>query len=469
MRILADVTPTPEQLKILANTTPGFTLVRGAAGSGKTTTALLRLRHQCNYWTQRRTRLGLSDPVRVLVLTYNRTLEGYISELARRQVTGHTGLHLEVTTFGKWARELLGAPTVMGHDDTAASVRRFLKPVVTDLRYFGNEVEYLMGRFETHRLPEYLDVKREGRGSTPRVERLLRERLLNEVVLPYNAEKNALGQRDWNDVALEVAAMPTTGMPKWDIVVVDEAQDFSANQVRAVLAHLADPATVTFIIDAAQRIYPRHFTWKEAGIDSFVNRYTLANNYRNTRQIAAFARPLVDGLPIEDDGSLPDFTSCRTDGPLPLVVEGSFAGQLGVMLDRLTSTVDFTAESVAFLHPLGGGWFDYIRNRLRTDGIPFAELSRSSVWPTGPEAVGLCTLASAKGLEFDHVLMPGLNQQVTPHGAGAGDGQLENLRRLIAMGVGRARRTVALGYKGRDPSTLVGLLDPTTYKKVVAR
>ena len=469
MRILAEVTPTPEQLKILANTTPGFTLIRGAAGSGKTTTALLRLRHQCNYWTQRRTRLGLSDPVRVLVLTYNRTLEGYIAELARQQVSGHTGLHLEVSTFGKWARGILGAPPIMGYEDTDAAVRRLLKPVVTDLRYFSNEVEYLMGRFETERLMEYVDIKRVGRGSTPRVDGPLRERLLNEVVFPYNDGKAARGERDWNDVALEVASMSTPSLPKWDIVVVDEAQDFSANQVRAVLAHLADPASVTFIIDAAQRIYPRHFTWKEAGIDSFVNRYSLENNYRNTRQIAAFARPLVDGLPIDDDGSLPDFTSCSTDGPLPLVVEGSFSRQIDVMLDRLAETVDFTSESIVFLHPLGGGWFGYLRDRLRSAGIPYVELSRASVWPTGPEAVGLCTFASAKGLEFDHVLMPGMNQQVTPHGAETGDGQLENLQRLIAMGVGRARKTVSLGYNGQDPSTLISLLDTATYEKVVAR
>ena len=107
MRILPPVPPTPEQLKILADDKPGFVLIRGAAGSGKTTTALLRLRQLCSSWVARRERLGLVEPVRVLVLTYNRTLEGYISELARQQVVGHPGLQLEVRTFGKWALGLV--------------------------------------------------------------------------------------------------------------------------------------------------------------------------------------------------------------------------------------------------------------------------------------------------------------------------------------------------------------------------
>lgn len=65
--------------------------------------------------------------------------------------------------------------------------------------------------------------------------------------------------------------------------------------------------------------------------------------------------------------------------------------------------------------------------------------------------------------------MPGLNRQTTPHGDESGDGQLEYLRRLVAMGVGRARRSASIGYKGSDPSTLIGMLDPTTYEKVVVR
>lgn len=43
MKTLPPVTPTPEQLAIISNPIAGGQLIRGAAGSGKTTTALLML------------------------------------------------------------------------------------------------------------------------------------------------------------------------------------------------------------------------------------------------------------------------------------------------------------------------------------------------------------------------------------------------------------------------------------------
>ncbi|KEP72790.1 hypothetical protein HR12_40260 [Microbacterium sp. SUBG005] len=70
-------------------------------------------------------------------------------------------------------------------------------------------------------------------------------------------------------------------------------------------------------------------------------------------------------------------------------------------------------------------------------------------------------------MEFDHVIILGLNQQVTPHGDGDGDAQLETLRRLLAMGIGRARTSVTLGLKAGEESDLVAMLDNSTYERVV--
>jgi superfamily I DNA/RNA helicase len=469
MRILASVEPTPEQLSILTDSGPGFRLIRGSAGSGKTTTALLRLKQLCRSRLNRQNRLGLSEPVRVLVLTFNRTLEGYIAELARSQVPHRPGLIQEVSTFSRWARHIAPDLEILDRDRSSAMLVRHLSGVTSDTRtrdFLVDEVEYVLSRFSPDRLGDYITAERTGRGQSPRVTRVLRQRIVEEVITPYTEAKRGHGVGDWNDLAL--AAASTLGPnPKYDVVIVDEAQDFSANQVRAIMAHLAPDHSTTFILDAIQRIYARHFTWAEVGISLRSNEiYRLRKNHRNTAQIAAFASPLVAGLPAEDDGTVPDFTACHASGPRPQVVSGRYSGQLKYMLDEVLTHIDLTSESVAILQLRAGRWLDFTRTELRSRGIPFCELTRQSMWPAGPANVAVSTIHSAKGLEFDHVLLPGLNQQVTPHGEGDDDATLDRLRRLLAMGIGRARRSVILGYKPGEQSTLVGLLDPATYDRV---
>ncbi len=84
----------------------------------------------------------------------------------------------------------------------------------------------------------------------------------------------------------------------------------------------------------------------------------------------------------------------------------------------------------------------------------------------GPETFALSTIHSAKGLEFDHVLLPGLSRKVTPHGPEDGDADLGRLRRMLAMAIGRARKSVMIGYKPGEESTLIGLLDRSAYDLV---
>jgi hypothetical protein len=91
---------------------------------------------------------------------------------------------------------------------------------------------------------------------------------------------------DWNDVAVRAASASTDD---YDVVVVDEPQDFSANMVRALLAHRADDHSITFVLDTTPRVYPHGFRWNAVGLDgrSPRNVVTLGTNHRNTRRIAA--------------------------------------------------------------------------------------------------------------------------------------------------------------------------------------
>lgn len=468
MRVLADVRPTAEQLKILQDYRPGFVLIRGAAGSGKTTSAVLRLRHVTGVWANQREREGSDEPVRVLVLTYNRTLRGYVEELVRQQMEIDR-FDLKLSTFGRWARDLLGRPEIVDGTRRAEKVWQLGFGLGYTYDFLGDEVDYVLGRYLPDHLAEYYadpqhpNYERRGRGTVPRVDRGQRARLVAEVIEPYARWKDDEGLLDWSDAAVRMAERSVQGSERWDIVVVDEAQDFSANQIRGLIRHLAAEHSTTFVLDAVQRVYPRGFGWPEIDVE-LTHSYHLVKNHRNTKPIAAFALPLVAGLPREDDGSLPDFRSCDEDGAKPQVVRGLFSDQMAWVIQRILAVPD--DESVALLHAQGGQWFDFVRSRLRSAGIDFVDLQRRNEWPQGAEQVGLSTLYSAKGLEFDHVVILGLAARQMPHGPEENDTQMANHRRLVAMAIGRARKSVALTYKPGEESRVVDLLDAATYEAV---
>lgn len=464
MRTLQTVRPTPEQLLILTDDQSGFRLIRGAAGSGKTTAALMRLRQLCASRIKRRDRLGHDEPVRVLVLTFNRTLRGYVQQLVEEQVANPDGLDLTVETCTRWALGLIGQRDVIGDE------RKWIVPLLqkidisnADLNYFVEEITYVMGRFIPTEQHKYIETSRTGRGRAPTVSQQMRQRLLTDVIEPYQYKKSRFGKVDWNDIAIEAKTAQNLG---YDIIVVDESQDLSANQLRAILAHLKKDHVTTFIIDAVQRIYPQGFQWRELGIEMRPQMvWTLGRNHRNTGEIARLASSLVRDLPPEDDGVLPDAETCQRMGSRPQVIVGTYSAQLNYMLKHIQSFLA-TGQTVVILHPKGGGWFDYTRQMLQQRNIPYCELTRERDWPSGPELVALSTIHSVKGIEFDHVLLPGLNREVMSHGNEDGDGTLDSLRRLIAMGIGRARHTVTLGYKPGEQSTLIGLIDKATYDEV---
>ncbi len=464
MKTLPIVTPTPEQLQIISRNRPGVEVIRGAAGSGKTTTAILRLHSLIATFCNRRLRSADQSAVRVLVLTYNRTLRGYIRELVVNQVPQANNVELEVSTFASWAYGQLGRPNVVDDEQRRREIRRLGAGIPLEPQFLVGEVEYLIGRFAPGDLDQYLGARRDGRGASPRVDRRLRTELLTSVVDPYYTWLRGRRQQDWNDLACEMGQQPSIG---YDIVVVDESQDLSANEIRAIISHLAEVHALTFVLDTIQRIYARGYIWREVGVAIRPeNVRRLSRNYRNTREIASFARALLDGLPVDDDGTIPDLSACTRSGPLPTVLVGRYERQVSHMLGRLRE-IDLVNQSVAILHIKGGGWFSFVEKSLRDNGFGFASITRQSEWPQGRENIALSTLHSSKGLEFDHVFLIGMNQELLEHSDDdPEEDRLQTLKRLLAMGVSRARESVTLGYRQDEAPRLLAAVDPALYRLV---
>lgn len=464
MRPLPDITPTDEQLTVIDDATTGFWLIRGAAGSGKTTTAIKRMQFLIGYHRELRETAGITEPVRALLLTFNRTLCGYVTELARHNIIERDSHVLEIDTFGGWSQKRLIAE-IMTPQATDRLILEHKGTFDLDDRLLLDEVRYVGGLYLPRDRARYLTNERTGRGRLPPRITDVRQKVL-DLMARYDETKRQRNLADWNDAAATLAEQQV--FAPYDIVVVDEAQDFSANQVRAIVRHLAEGHTTTFVRDNVQRIYPHYFTWRNVGvtIPPPSNR-RLEVNHRNTAEIARFARPLVADLPIDardggdGNGELPDFKHCVDNGDRPRVLRGSYPNQVEWVIERILAGEFGEIDTIGFLHPKG--WFRDLMWPLKRVGLPFADITRVKTWPPGDERIALTTMHSAKGLEFDHVVILGYDGVTLDVGSDDEDDRLQQHRRMLAMSAGRARKTLTVGFAATDEPPLLRFLDPDTY------
>src|SRR5690606_7137485 len=151
--------------------------------------------------------------------------------------------------------------------------------------------------------------------------------VIQSAGLPYPGFDGDSSREQVAAVALQ--ALSRVPSQRYDGVFLDEAQDFETADLQFVVHLLRDPDTSDLLVvaDAAQNIFRRRFSWKQAGIRAQGRTRILRVNYRNTREILEFAfRFLTAGGLQEDD--VPDEEheatvvrpkSARRSGPYPEV------------------------------------------------------------------------------------------------------------------------------------------------------
>ncbi|HET7779111.1 MAG TPA: 3'-5' exonuclease, partial [Rudaea sp.] len=98
------------------------------------------------------------------------------------------------------------------------------------------------------------------------------------------------------------------------------------------------------------------------------------------------------------------------------------------------------------------GWFRAMQKTDSGIGDLAAQLAllTHSDRDDGGDAVRLMTLHSAKGLEFRFVYLTGVEDGTLPHASSIEEGRIEEERRLLYVGITRAKERLCLSYAARS-------------------
>jgi len=452
----------PTQFELITRASGGFVIIRGTAGSGKTTVALHRIAY-----------LAYEDPgvdsTQTLVVVFSPALRDYVSH-----VLPALGVqHVQVRTFREWAteqaRRLFPKLPRQVREDTPAVVQRLkLHPAL--LVALERQVQRVQGPARPEQAvddwasvlsqPAVLEeVFAERAPDAFKAEELSRAAAWNRdrheeltawmagdstVQAELDPEDDALLLRAWQ---LRVGPIPRGNKPlRYRHIAVDEVQDFSPVEVQVLLGCLDERHSLTLAGDTQQHIM------KDAGFTSWVGLFrdlgldgtelnTLRVSYRCSREIAEFAVAVLGDL-REDD--VPPLTT--RSGPavefFRFTDHGACVAFLSDALKELLWKERFA--SVAVLTCSREQSALYYRG-LTTGEVPRLRQVENQDFTFAP-GVEVTEIEQVKGLEFDYVILVETSMANFPDTPAS--------RRLLHVGATRAVHQLWLTSVG-TPSVLV--------------
>jgi DNA helicase-2/ATP-dependent DNA helicase PcrA len=437
----------PAQFDLITRPSSGFVVIRGTAGSGKTTVALHRIAY-----------LAYDDPTidsaQTMVIVFSPALRDYVSH-----VLPALGVeHVQVRTFREWAaeqtRRLFPKLPRQPREDTPAVVQRLkLHPAL--LVGLKRQVERVSGERTPDQAaddwasvlcqPDFLqEIFAELAPGAFTTEELTRAALWNrdryqelsawvegdqEVHAELDAEDDTLLLRAWQ---LRVGPIPARGNrpQRYRHIAIDEVQDFSPIEVQVLLGCLDERQSITLAGDTQQHVMQETgFTsWAEffqhLGLEGTeVN--TLEISYRCSRQIAEFALALLGDL--REDATPPSTT--REGPPVELFRFTDHGACVAFLADALKQLL--TREplaSIAVLTPARELSSLYYRGLAKGE-VPLLRQVEHQDFTFAP-GVEVTEIQQVKGLEFDYVILVEVSAGTFPDTPAA--------RRLLHVGATRA-------------------------------
>ena len=270
---------------------------------------------------------------------------------------------------------------------------------------------------------------------------------------------------------------------RYDVVLVDEAQDFDHGGLGLAYHMLkknrrnlsasqqdltsAGAGHLVLALDSAQNLYQRRsMTWNPPNITAQGRTEIFRSNYRNTRQILDLAWKFLAGKDFgtskranaEDEGALIPPEAGYRDGPPPKVLAcGDLRGEARTIAREVNRLLKEGVQigDIAILYGTRDLQEKLYHELARRQGLPYFHIQhKDKKEPQDRRDTALqknyhlrvSTIQGIKGLEFSRVLIGGVNQ-ARAHDIPEEE-QVEAVKRLVYVGMTRAMDELVITYSG---------------------
>ena len=460
----------PSQRRLVERDWSGPVRVLGGAGTGKTVVAMHRAR-----WLAQQ----LSDQAgaRILFTTFTRNLATDIRSNLTKICSPQELQRLEVIHLDGWVMKFLQGQglQVRAFNDAARKACWDMAMAVADTslgldrRFYEEEWSYVVLANGCRTLPEYIAARRIGRGR-----RLTRQNRV-QIWPVFDALRTEFRQRGlWEPEEAKQAATDLLNKAvqgaRYTSIVVDEAQDLDVASFTLLRALVGEPhANDLFIVgDPHQRIYGKPVVLSRCGIEIRGRSRKLRINYRTTEETRAWATAVLHGLDFDDlDGGTDPTTDYRSllHGDVPLIkgFEDPAEEQrfLADTLRQLQQEQGSLAATCVTARTNSG--VEKLNTVLQQAGFSTRVINKDESDDPSDPALRLATMHRVKGLEFDQMFLPGLDQSQMPYRYEL-DQRPDQVSRelfeqqersLLHVAATRAKKRVVVTYSGK-PSSFLG-------------
>lgn len=474
-----------EQCRILYLSDEKNQVVLGVAGSGKSVEAIYRA-----FW------LSLAHPnEKILILTYNNQINQDLKERLKAVRAKFSDLsypdNIEIESIYTYFKNLINnyrkqddsylpelgeELTAMGSQDEgklldwAIEMAKQQDPENTlwnkkDLNQFVKDEFQWMQKMNVVSEDKYLTITRTGRGanrilSTQRPAMFKVFRLFYEGRHAYFAEKKKEKYFTFNDIYLLVknhCQIPEEIKPKY--IIIDEVQDITPAMFEGLRSIIKDDGVWNVFGDLSQNIFGGRISWRSLGIKT--NKiYRLRHNYRNTKEIGLLGKSILDNLLAKQDNVAgsnselfiePELSAFSGEKPLLIQADTqAWINKLHEYIKTGTTAVLALKSTVE------------VSQRLRDAGLNVVK----KIEDVNLGSVYVQTVGRSKGLEFDNVIVYGIDAADLDEATQLDEAMQIEIARTIYVALTRARKNLTLVYH-HDPLPFL-FADPELIEKVQA-